>query len=166
RPAHRLGELGQHRGGVGRADGAGATHPQGADPRGQQRGVLRRQTKGSGTDKTDSFRFLTPLCARALAPMPANARTVVRKVAAMDIQSLPRYCGLPDSPKGWGEPDGHGKKPSLRLRDYVVLSLLIMICFPINLCVTVHLWVCHRKVEILNSIREKQMGYEIRRSIF
>ena len=98
--------------------------------------------------------------------MPANVRTVVRKAAAMDLQSLPRYRGLPDSPKGWGEPDGHGKKPSLRLRDYAVLALLLLICFPINPCVAVHLWVGHRKAESLNSVGEKEMEEEMRRNLF
>ncbi len=84
----------------------------------------------------------------------------------MDIQSLPPYRGLPESPKGWGEQDGHGKTPSIRLRDYVVLSLIIMICLPISLCLVVHLWVCHRYTQLENARRENQMEYEMRRSLF
>ncbi len=84
----------------------------------------------------------------------------------MDMQSLSRYRGLPDSPKGWGEQDGHGKKPSMRLRDYLVLSLIIMIGFPLSLCLVVHLWVCHRDAEIRNSARGGQMEMEMRCNLF
>jgi hypothetical protein len=84
----------------------------------------------------------------------------------MDIQSLPLYRGLPNSPKGWGEPDGHGKRPCMCFRDYVVLSLTIMICFPIMLCRVVHLSVYHQRVESLNSARENQMEQEPRRNLF
>jgi hypothetical protein len=83
----------------------------------------------------------------------------------MAIQPLPRYRGLPDSPKGWGEPDGHGKKPIMRLRDYLVLSLIIMISLPIIPRLVVHLRVCRRKAEVMNSVREKQMQEEVRRDI-
>jgi hypothetical protein len=89
--------------------------------------------------------------------------TLVIQEAAMEMQSLPRYCGLPDSPKGWGEQDGHGKKPSMGLRDYVVLAFLILIGFPLFLSLVDHLWACHRYVESMNSVRERQMGEEIRR---
>jgi hypothetical protein len=88
---------------------------------------------------------------------------LVIQEAAMAMQALPRYCGLPDSPKGWGEPDGHGKKPSLRLRDYVVLALLVLIGFPLLLCLVDHLGACHRYEEIMNSVREEQMGAANRR---
>jgi hypothetical protein len=98
--------------------------------------------------------------------MPANVRTVVRKASAMDIQSLPQYRGLPDTLKEWGEPDEQGTMPRMYLRDYVVLSLLIMICFPINPCLLVHFWVCHRNAEVWNSVREKQMEAERKRSLF
>jgi hypothetical protein len=82
----------------------------------------------------------------------------------MDTQSLPRYCGLPDSPKGWGEPDGHGKRPSMRLRDYVVLSLILMIVFPISPSLVVRFLACRWDAEILQTVRDRQMEMEIRRS--
>jgi hypothetical protein len=85
--------------------------------------------------------------------------------AAMEIQSLPRYWGLPDSPKGWGEPDGHGRKPIMGMRDYVILSLIILIGFPLFLSLVVHLWACQRYAEGLNSARERQIEMEIRRSL-
>ena len=84
----------------------------------------------------------------------------------MDLQSLPRYRGLPDSPRGWGEEDGHGKRPSMRLRDYVVLSFIIMTWLHIAPCLLIHFWVCHRNAEIMNSVRERQMEAEIRRDLF
>ena len=76
----------------------------------------------------------------------------------MDVQSLPQYRGLPDSPKGWGEQDEQGNTPRMRLRDYVVLSLILLLCFPINSCLVVHFWACHRKAEAVNSVREKDLG--------
>ena len=84
----------------------------------------------------------------------------------MDVPSLPRYRGLPDSPPGWGEEDGHGKRPRLRLRDYVVLSLISMICIHITPCLVVHFSDCHRNAEIMNSARERQLEAEMRRSLF
>ena len=75
----------------------------------------------------------------------------------MEIHSLPRYCGLPDSPKGWGEQDGHGKKPSMSLRDYMALALIIIIGFPILLSLVVHLWAGYRYAESMNSAREREM---------
>ncbi len=75
----------------------------------------------------------------------------------MDIQSLPRYRGLPNSPKGWGEQDEQGKMPMMRLRDWVVLSVIIMSCLPINLCRVVQYWVCHQNLVIANSLREESL---------
>jgi hypothetical protein len=81
----------------------------------------------------------------------------------MDIRLLPRYVGLPDSPKGWGEPDGHGKRPSVCLRDWVVLSLVLMIYSPICFCLAIQFWADHRWAESMNSAREKWMEEEMRR---
>ena len=76
----------------------------------------------------------------------------------MDIHSLPRFYGLPASPKGWREPDERGKTPIMRLRDYVVLGLLNMICcFPINLPLVVGYWICHWKIVDENASREKPL---------
>jgi hypothetical protein len=79
----------------------------------------------------------------------------------MDIRSLPGYRGLPDSPKEWGEPDDEGRLPRMRLRDYLVLALIIMICVPIDLPLLVRLWAYHRNVVIENAIREKQLEEQI-----
>jgi hypothetical protein len=84
----------------------------------------------------------------------------------MEIQSLPRYRGLPDSRNGWWEPDGHGKKPSMRLRDYVVLALIIIIGLPIFCSLVLHLWTCRRDAESMNSARERQMEEENKRTLF
>ena len=73
----------------------------------------------------------------------------------MDLQSLPRYRGLPDSPRGWDEPDEHGKMPSMRLRDYVVLSLLIIMCFPTGLSFLLHQWASQRSLMAANSSRDE-----------
>jgi hypothetical protein len=91
---------------------------------------------------------------------------LVIQETAMEIQFLPRYCGLPDSPKGWGEQDGHGKKPSMRLRDYMVLSLIIIIGCPLLLSLVVHLWACHQNAESMNSFREMQMEELNRQSLY
>jgi hypothetical protein len=87
------------------------------------------------------------------------------KEAAMDIQALPHYRGLPDSLKGWGEPDGHGKRPSLGLHDYVVLSLLILICLPTILGLVIRLWDCHGYVEAMERWQSQQMEQELSRSL-
>jgi hypothetical protein len=84
----------------------------------------------------------------------------------MDFQSLPEYCGLPDSLLIWGEKDGHGKKPSMRLRDYAVMSLAVTICFQIGLCLVCRLWVAHESAELINSMREKQLQMIMRSSLF
>lgn len=81
----------------------------------------------------------------------------------MATQSLPLHRGLPDSPKGWGEPDGHGNKPSIRLRDYVVLSLLLlMISLLLIPSLVVRLRARQRSAESSNPFREldqkKQIG--------
>jgi hypothetical protein len=83
----------------------------------------------------------------------------------MEIQSLPPYRGLPDSLKGWGEPDEQGNTPRVRLRDYVILALIILIGFPINLSLLAQFWVCHRQVEVRNLVRERQMEQERRRTL-
>jgi hypothetical protein len=100
-----------------------------------------------------------------LAEYPAQ-KIPELQAAAMDIHSLPRYRGLADSAKGWAEPDGHGKRPSVRLRDYEVLSLILMIGFPILLCLVDHLWACHRDTARLNMVREREMEMESSRSLF
>lgn len=84
----------------------------------------------------------------------------------MDIQSLPQYRGLLDSRRAWGEQDEEGKTGRMRLRDYVVLSFMVMVCFPISLCLVVHFWVCHRNAEMVNSARENVMEEVVRRSLF
>jgi len=84
----------------------------------------------------------------------------------MELQFLPPYPGPPDSLRGWGEPDGHGKKPSMGLRDYVVLFLIILIGFPILLCLAGRLWTYDSYAKGLNSAREKEMEQENRRTLF
>ena len=78
----------------------------------------------------------------------------------MEIQSLPPYRGLPDSLKAWGEPDEQGNLPRMHLRDYVILSLLVMIWFPINLPQLARIRFSHRQAEAENRLREKQREEE------
>ena len=73
----------------------------------------------------------------------------------MDFASLPRYQGPPNSPRGWAEPDERGETPSLRLRDYVALALMIVIGFPISFPFTVHQWTSHRNLSAVNLSRDE-----------
>jgi hypothetical protein len=84
----------------------------------------------------------------------------------MEFQSLPRYRGIRGSRKGWGEPDGHGKKPRMGLHDYVVLSVIFMLGFPMLLSLGFHLWTCRQRAEGMNSARERQMEQENSSSMF
>jgi hypothetical protein len=95
--------------------------------------------------------------------MADGPRTILAiQEAGMASQSLPLYRGLPDSPKGWGEPDGHGKRPSMRLCDYVVLSLLlIMISLPLIPSLVIRLWARQRYAEISNPFRELDQKTQI-----
>ena len=54
----------------------------------------------------------------------------------------------------------------MRLRDYVVLCLLLMICFHMAPCLLSHFWACCRNAEILNFVRERQMEAEIKHGLF
>jgi hypothetical protein len=75
----------------------------------------------------------------------------------MEIQSLPRFHGLPDAGIGWGEPDGHGKRPSMGLRDYMVSTLLIIGFLMFVSTAAVEGWRFHRRAESLNPVRERQV---------
>lgn len=83
----------------------------------------------------------------------------------MEIQSLPQYRGLPDALRAWGEPDEKGRTPTMRLRDYLILALIIMICVPTNYCLVVQLWVYRRNAEIANTVRQRQLEEEGRRTL-
>lgn len=48
----------------------------------------------------------------------------------MDVHSLPKYRGLVESQKMWREPNEVGKTPRFRIRDYIVMFLLFVICCP------------------------------------
>ena len=61
---------------------------------------------------------------------------------------------------------GHGKKPSMGLRDYVVFYLIILIGFPTLLCLADYLWTYDRHAEIRNFVREQEMEQENRRTLF
>jgi hypothetical protein len=73
----------------------------------------------------------------------------------MDFQALPRYRGPRNSVRGWTEPDERGKTPPMRLRDYLVLSLILGICSPIALSALVDQWVTHRRLVLQNSLRDE-----------
>jgi hypothetical protein len=53
----------------------------------------------------------------------------------------------------------------MRLRDCLILCLINLFCVPIMLCLVVHLWAGHMNAEIMNSVRERQMEEEARRSL-
>jgi len=75
----------------------------------------------------------------------------------MDSKFLPRYCGLADEGKAWGEPDEQGKMPLMHLRDYVVLSVIIFLWLPINLPLLLRCTMCHQKVVVENSSRHESV---------
>jgi hypothetical protein len=78
----------------------------------------------------------------------------------MDFQSLPPYRGLPNSPRGWGEPDERGRTPSMRLRDYVALSLMIVLCFPISPSLVLQQRQRYRSLRNANSSRHEMVWDE------
>jgi hypothetical protein len=73
------------------------------------------------------------------------------------MQPLPRYFGVEDSPIGWGEADGHGKRPSFWLRDYVAAVLVIVVLFPIGICTIAHIWPAHDRTMYLDRLRQMRM---------
>ena len=73
----------------------------------------------------------------------------------MAFELLPRYRGLRDSRRLWGQPDDNGKLPRMHLWDYVVLSLLILICFPIALRWVLDSWAYHRSGERQDRSRQE-----------
>lgn len=86
----------------------------------------------------------------------------------MDLQSLPQYRGLADSPVepgGWGEKDGHGKSSSTRFRDFVVLSVMIAFCSMIIFCAVVPIWNYHRQAKARYQLQEIQIEDEINRCL-
>jgi hypothetical protein len=78
----------------------------------------------------------------------------------MDIHSLPPYHGLSDSRRAWGEPDDSGKTPALRLRDYVILSIMIALCLSILSGRLVDALVYHQRVLDWDAARRGQMQQE------
>ena len=76
----------------------------------------------------------------------------------MDFNSLPQFRGMQDSPKVWGEPDARGETPAMRLRDYVVLSLLVALCMPMLSRLVVDSWIHHWRVDLqAASVHQIQM---------
>ncbi|HEV3119163.1 MAG TPA: hypothetical protein VGY58_19060 [Gemmataceae bacterium] len=75
----------------------------------------------------------------------------------MDSTFLPRYRGLADEGKAWGEPDEQGKMPTMHLRDYLVLSVIVFLCFPINLPLLLRCTMCHQKVVVEDSSRHESV---------
>jgi hypothetical protein len=76
----------------------------------------------------------------------------------VNVQPLPQYYGFEDSPIGWGEADGHGKRPSFWLRDYVAAAFLITTLFlPMGICVIAHTWPAHDRTIYDDHVREMQM---------
>jgi hypothetical protein len=84
----------------------------------------------------------------------------------MDFQKMPPYRGLADSPKEWGEPNEQGELPSIALRDFLALALLIVFGLALKIGFAAHLWVRRQGPLRWNEIREKQMEEEDRRFLF
>jgi len=84
----------------------------------------------------------------------------------MEIHTLPRYRGIPDSPRAWGEPDERGKVPSMHLRDYVVLAFLVALSAPLFVCVVFDAWVNHRRAMLLDAARCGQMQSDMSHDLF
>lgn len=83
----------------------------------------------------------------------------------MDFQKMPPYRGLSDSPKEWGEANEQGELPSIALRDYLTLALLIVFGFVMNIGFAAHLWICRQgPVRWNNELREQQMVEEAQKS--
>lgn len=74
---------------------------------------------------------------------------------SMDMKSLPQYRGSADAPKLWREPDGHGKSPFMRLRDYVILALIFALVFPTTPSSLHRFWVLLQRNRILDSERDE-----------
>jgi len=79
----------------------------------------------------------------------------------MDFRSLPPYRGLPDSLRACGEPNEQGLLPAMRLRDYVVLGVLIVIFAPMLVPLTVYVWDEHRRSEGWDAGRRQQLQQEL-----
>jgi hypothetical protein len=56
----------------------------------------------------------------------------------MDFGSLAPYQGLADSPKDWAEQEESVYWPRLRLREYVIILLVMFFCMPVNLWLIAH----------------------------
>jgi hypothetical protein len=52
----------------------------------------------------------------------------------MDIRALPRYRGRREPKRGWAEPDGHGHRCGVRLRDWVALAVILGFVVPLVVC--------------------------------
>lgn len=76
----------------------------------------------------------------------------------MDLLSLPQYRGLAVSLRAYAEPDEQGLLPAMRLRDHVVLTLLIAICGPMLLGLVVKFCDERRLTERLESTRREIMS--------
>jgi hypothetical protein len=83
----------------------------------------------------------------------------------MEFQALPPYRGLPDSLRAWGEPSDHGLLPPMRLRDYVVLCVLILTFAPLFAPLRVFLWDEHWRTEALDAARRQQLQQEVLREL-
>lgn len=87
-----------------------------------------------------------------------------QREATMDLQSLPPYCGPPDSRRVWGEPDERGERPTLRLRDYVALAVLIaLVCVPMQCRTGLTLSAYRWRAEELDAARSYDLRQEIPR---
>ena len=75
----------------------------------------------------------------------------------MDSKHLPRYRGLPDDGKAWEEPDEQGRMPLMHLRDYVVLCVLVFLCFPMSVPWLLRFSMCHWNLVRQNASRDESM---------
>ena len=75
----------------------------------------------------------------------------------MEMETLPPYRGLIDSPKQWGEANERGKRPGWRRRDLVVLVLIVMFFGPFPRPALMRLWRASRTAEHANATRDKEL---------
>ena len=79
---------------------------------------------------------------------------------------MPPYRGLANSPKEWGEANEQGEFPSIALRDYLVVALLIVFGFVMNIGFAAHLLRRQGPIRWNNELREQQVDEEAQRLKF
>jgi len=79
----------------------------------------------------------------------------------MDFRLLVPYSGLLDRPRTWGQPDDKGQLPRARLRDYIALFIIVVLCLPIPLRFLANSWASHQRKTREDRSRQEEImpGY-------